>query len=103
MSLSVHRPKTASAPSNTEFDELLRDAITAVYWFDRNMFLRAIEYLGATSRARGLDALAEACLHSERSLRGGSPLSLGHYLGVITAAYRAASLSLSTRSRQEDN
>jgi hypothetical protein len=86
-----------------EFDELLRDAITAVYWFDRPMFVRAVQCLAACSRARGLEALADICLQSERSVRGGSPVPLGQYLAVITKAYRAARLSLSTRSRQEDN
>jgi hypothetical protein len=103
MTLSVRGEKAWTVGWTTELEELLRDAIAAVYWFDKRMFVHAVECLGASSRARGLEGLAEACMHAERSVQSGSPVALGHYLGLITAAYRAADLSLSTRSRQEDN
>ena len=94
----------------TQSEELLRDAIRAVYWFDAPLFLRAVHTLGGSSRTLGLNHFADVCTRTENSLRSGNAQPLGEHLGFITTAYRAAKteashmltdLSLVSRSRQE--
>jgi HPt (histidine-containing phosphotransfer) domain-containing protein len=94
----------------TQSEELLRDAIRAVYWFDSQLFLRAVHTLGGSSATVGLHDLADVCLRTESAVRSGHANSLGEHLGFIMAAYRVAKteashmltdLSLVSRSRQE--
>jgi HPt (histidine-containing phosphotransfer) domain-containing protein len=91
-------------------EELLRDSIAAVYWFDVPAFVHAVHTLGGSSGTIGLSGLADVCAHTERSLRSGSTRPLGEYLAWIIAAYRVArteasliltDLSLTHRSRME--
>jgi HPt (histidine-containing phosphotransfer) domain-containing protein len=80
---------------STQSEELLRNAIQAVYWFDVPEFLRSVHTLGGSSGALGLQGLADACAHTERALRSGSNRPLGEYLGWIVAAYRVAKIEAS--------